>query len=291
MLELNVTQLLNTVNATIDEVKTILDLREINNFDQNDQGSAIGLAFFLGLIMLAQKSMMQNASQHTKSIMKKNDQIIKSKYQGAEGKVIKNNVYYADFYEDLNYEYIEETERGEINLQTGNRKDLSEFSFKNLDYDDYQFEEVGLLDFSKPKPQRNRKRINKEVIHQPLTKRRMQPFQYGIPYQSRPGGKLPKIGLLKLRPRVGTSPFLEGIGSRFDFPTLVVIAGLWFIWQNYLASLVPTTILSDFVASLGRSNEDYNRIKLIQMIQMLNDHFEHEGEDENAEDEETFFSL
>ena len=55
--------------------------------------------------------------------------------------------------------------------------------------------------------------------------------------------------------------------------------------------MVPTTILSDFVASLGRSNEDYNRIKLIQMIQMLNDHFEHEGEDENAEDEETFFSL
>ena len=48
MLELNVTQLVNTVNATIDEVKTILDLREINNFDQNDQGSAIGLAFFLG---------------------------------------------------------------------------------------------------------------------------------------------------------------------------------------------------------------------------------------------------
>ena len=58
--------------------------------------------------------------------------------------------------------------------------------------------------------------------------------------------------------------------------------------------MVPTTILSDFVASLGRSNEDYNRIKLIQMIQkiqMLNDHFEFEGEDENAEDEETFFSL
>ena len=52
--------------------------------------------------------------------------------------------------------------------------------------------------------------------------------------------------------------------------------------------MVPTTILSDFVASLGRSNEDYNRIKLIQM---LNDHFEHEGEDEDAEDEETFFSL
>ena len=37
--------------------------------------------------------------------------------------------------------------------------------------------------------------------------------------------------------RVGTSPFLEGIGSRFDFPTLVVIAGLWFIWQNYLVRL------------------------------------------------------
>ena len=55
-----------------------------------------------------------------------------------------------------------------------------------------------------------------------------------------------------LRPRVGTSPFLEGLGtrlsayhcfylnktkSRFDFGTMVSIAGFWYIWQAYLVSV------------------------------------------------------
>ena len=43
-------------------------------------------------------------------------------------------------------------------------------------------------------------------------------------------------GLMKIRPRVGTSPFLQSLGSVFDFPSMAAVAGAWFVWQNYLVS-------------------------------------------------------
>ena len=43
-------------------------------------------------------------------------------------------------------------------------------------------------------------------------------------------------GLVKIRPRVGTSPFLQSMGSVFDFPSMLAAAGFWFVWQNYLVS-------------------------------------------------------
>ena len=41
-------------------------------------------------------------------------------------------------------------------------------------------------------------------------------------------------GLVKIKPRVGTSPFLQNMGSVFDFPSMLAAAGFWFVWQNYL---------------------------------------------------------
>ena len=42
------------------------------------------------------------------------------------------------------------------------------------------------------------------------------------------------VGLVKIKPRVGTSPFLQSMGSVFDFPSMLAVAGFWFVWQNYL---------------------------------------------------------
>ena len=54
-------------------------------------------------------------------------------------------------------------------------------------------------------------------------------------------------------PRVGTSPFLQQLGSRLDFPALVTLAGAWFAWQAFGAGAVPTSLLPDLVSSLGRA--------------------------------------
>ena len=43
-------------------------------------------------------------------------------------------------------------------------------------------------------------------------------------------------GLVKIKPRVGTSPFLQNMGSVFDFPSMLAAAGFWFVWQNYLVN-------------------------------------------------------
>ena len=91
-------------------------------------------------------------------------------------------------------------------------------------------------------------------------------------------------GLLKIKPKVGTSPFLQTMGSVFDFPSMAAVAGAWFVWQNYLVShsrdcrlqshciqvnLVPTTVLSDFVSSLnlGRSSESPEHKEILESIQ------------------------
>jgi len=74
---------------------------------------------------------------------------------------------------------------------------------------------------------------------------------------------------------VGTSPFLEGLGSRFDFSTMVSIAGLWYVWNAYLSGFVPTTIVQDLVNNvngLGRSSEMEAQISsIIHKIQEMQD--------------------
>ena len=51
-------------------------------------------------------------------------------------------------------------------------------------------------------------------------------------------------GLVKIKPRVGTSPFLQNMGSVFDFPSMLAAAGLWFVWQNYLVKIKLLVLLT-----------------------------------------------
>ena len=80
---------------------------------------------------------------------------------------------YPDFYDDKNYEYIddEDVEKIQLNLES-NRKisedgEEVEFNFEKIDYDNYEFEDVGLLNFNKPP---------REVLsEQQISKRRFRP--------------------------------------------------------------------------------------------------------------------
>ena len=49
-------------------------------------------------------------------------------------------------------------------------------------------------------------------------------------------------GLVKIKPRVGISPFLQNMGSVFDFPSMLAAAGFWFVWQNYLVIIIIALI-------------------------------------------------
>ena len=63
---------------------------------------------------------------------------------------------YPDFYDDKNYEYIddEDVEKIQLNLQSDRKISENgeevEFKFKKVDYDNYEFDDVGLLNFNKP---------------------------------------------------------------------------------------------------------------------------------------------
>merc|ERR1712079_348357 len=67
-----------------------------------------------------------------------------------------------DFYEDKNYEYIDQEDMPAIKLNFETNRKISEensdkikdvkFNFKPIDYDNYEYEEVGILNFRKPPP-------------------------------------------------------------------------------------------------------------------------------------------
>ena len=145
-----------------------------------------------------------------------------------------------DFYEDKNYEYIDQEDMETIKLNFETNRKISEensekandikFNFKAVDYDNYEYEEVGLLNFRKP--------VEKKVssFDKRLSKRRYPAARPAAIHLVRPRIKKPiyAYGHLKTKQRVGTSPFLEGLGSRFDFSSMITIAGFWYIWQAYL---------------------------------------------------------
>ena len=146
-----------------------------------------------------------------------------------------------DFYEDKNYEYIDQEDMETIKLNFETNRKISEensekvkdvkFNFKPVDYDNYEYEDVGILNFRKPPP-----KPMSSVFNKRLSKRRNpSPVPPAI-HLVRPRKKQPiyAYGHIRNKQRVGTSPFLEGLGSRFDFGSMVTIAGFWYIWQAYL---------------------------------------------------------
>merc|ERR1719282_985891 len=134
-----------------------------------------------------------------------------------------------------------------------------DYSQRSKQIEDEMNELIGLLNFNKP-PKYEEKSFGQKLSKrkmpsvQIVRRRRPPPVTAGYLRNQRPSRPSYSVGLLRTKPRIGTSPFLQSLGSRFDFPSLAAIAGLWFVWQNYLVNLVPTTVLSDFVNSLGRAN-------------------------------------
>ena len=90
---------------------------------------------------------------------------------------------YPDFYDDKNYEYIDDVDVEKIKLNLENNRKISTsddlpaglaFDFKAIDYDDYEFEEVGLLNFNKPP------KYEEKSFGQKLSKRKMPSVQSNI---------------------------------------------------------------------------------------------------------------
>jgi len=207
---------------------------------------------------------------------------------------------YSDYsskdFENPDYEYVdqEEIERlkgfWENNRKTSEANNFNlddiQLDFDQLDYENYDYAGIGVLNFNKepPSPSRRPNRRNpaakiskrqhirpRATVH--IVRRKRPQVAYGFIR------KRPKVTAV-LRPRVGTSPFLEGLGSRFDFGTMVSIAGFWYIWQAYLSDFVPTTIVQDIVNNVGgfgrSSDESADKLlKIVQLISQLQESSQH----------------
>ena len=137
--------------------------------------------------------------------------------------------YFVDFYEDKNYEYIDQEDSESMNFDDfGN--DLK-FNFNNINYDNYEYEDVGVLNFRDPIQPTTEKSFNNK-----LSKRRF-PISAPKVHYSRDRYNFPKRILkrrLKSDPLLKKSSALTGLQSSFDVSSLITIAGLWIIWQIYL---------------------------------------------------------
>jgi len=281
-------------NFNVTALQEFVSWEQIQEFSEQNNikpDSTLALASFIGMLMMAQQYTMSKNKDFippSSSILeerignrrklrrrRKRKKKVTPNYQKKnkwqQNNWVKNldfDYNYPDFYDDKNYEYIDDVDVEKIKLNFENNRKISSsddlpaglaFDFKAIDYDDYEFEEVGLLNFNKP-PKYEEKSFGQKLSKrkmpsvQIVRRRRPPPVTAGYLRNQRPSRPSYSVGLLRTKPRIGTSPFLQSLGSRFDFPSLAAIAGLWFVWQNYLVNLVPTTVLSDFVNSLGRAN-------------------------------------
>ena len=137
--------------------------------------------------------------------------------------------YFVDFYEDKNYEYIDQEDSESMNFDYfGNEL---KFDFNNLDYDNYEYEDVGVLNFRDPMTTTTEK-----SFHNKLSKRRF-PISSPKVHYSSDKYYYPRRILkrrLKSDPILNKSSALNGLQSSFDVSSLITIAGLWIIWQIYL---------------------------------------------------------
>ena len=140
--------------------------------------------------------------------------------------------YIVDFYEDKNYEYIDQEDSESMTFDQLDENDIykMKFNFKNIDYDNYEYEEVGVLNFRettttrKPDKYPNTNKISKRKI----------PLKHHYSQERVP----PRRKLFKRRLRhnasIKKSSVVDGLQSTFDMSSLITIGGLWVIWQIYL---------------------------------------------------------
>ena len=106
---------------------------------------------------------------------------------------------YPDFYEDKNYVYIDDSEVDKIQEHSQSKrkwekKTEMDFDFKDIDYDDYEFSEVGLLNFATPSTQEKVPSFESQ-----LSKRKFRPPRRQAVIVRRQ--QFPKYGFLRVRPR------------------------------------------------------------------------------------------
>ena len=155
--------------------------------------------------------------------------------------------YTIDFYEDKDYEYIDQEDSESMNFDELDKKDIynMEFDFKNIDYDSYEYEEVGILNFREPEKEPepvdlSTTKFSKRKIPLPIHYSQEQiPRRKRFKKRRKPGprssSKRPGL-LVRRRPGLNSQDraFLDSLQSRFDLSSLVGIAGLWVVWQVYL---------------------------------------------------------
>ena len=120
---------------------------------------------------------------------------------------------YPDFYDDKNYEYIDDVDVEKIKLNLENNRKISSpddlppglsFDFKPIDYDDYEFEEVGILNFNKP-PKNEEKSFEQKLSKRKMLPvqvvRRRRPIKAGFLRNPQPPRPSYSVGLLRTRPR------------------------------------------------------------------------------------------
>ena len=159
--------------------------------------------------------------------------------------------YTIDFYEDKDYEYIDQEDSESMNFDELDKKDIysMKFDFKNIDYDSYEYEEVGILNFREPEkkpeaPDLSTTQFSKRKIPLPIHYSQEQvPRRKRFKKRRNPGPRLSskRPGLLvRRKPGLNSQDraFLDGLQSRFDLSSLLGIAGLWVVWQVYLVSLI-----------------------------------------------------
>lgn len=157
--------------------------------------------------------------------------------------------YTIDFYEDKDYEYIDQEDSESINFDELDKEDIynMKFDFKNIDYDSYEYEEVGVLNFREPEKdpepvdlsatQFSKRKIPLPIHYSQEQVPRRKRFRKRRKPGPRPSSKRPGL-LVRRRPGLNSQDraFLDSLQSRFDLSSLVGIAGLWVVWQVYLVS-------------------------------------------------------
>jgi len=264
---------------------------KVNN---NDQGRSVSTSHFQNANNIFGKKRKrrrrkrkhpkthQNNSKHNIEVQNNNNKIYFSQnispynddghdnnysFKDFEDEDNKNLDYIVDFYEDKNYEYIdqEDSESMSFNELDANLFKMK-FDFDNIDYDNYEYEEVGVLNFRKPvkitseEPVlfTDRKRGDFEGsghFDNVLSKRKVplrlesndayfQPLHHEIKHR-----RLKPVPARYQRKESA----LDGFQSSVDLSSLLTIGGLWLIWQVYLSGsgLIPSTSLNELWDNIG----------------------------------------
>jgi len=194
-------------------------------------------------------------------------------YKDFEDEDNKNPDYFVDFYEDKNYEYIDQDDSESMSFDELDANLFKmKFDFNNIDYDNYEYEEVGVLNFREPvqfqseKPVKSDKKIGEFVnsghFDNVLSKRKVPLRQESNNFYFQPLHHEMKHRRLKPTRLQRTESALDGFQSSVDLSSLLTIGGLWLIWQVYLSGsgLIPSTSLNELWNNIGNYGREDNSL-------------------------------